>query len=84
MHQHLAAIKRAEIARLGIAQPDHAQKLVVHGVGDRDGVGELLGGIDAVAMTGGNVRRGSRAGRLSGEGGRGKEQCGEGKSTGKD
>src|SRR3546814_10836861 len=59
MHQHLAAIERAEVAGLGIAAPDDAEQLVVGRIGDRNGVGELLGRIDAVVMADRPIRIGS-------------------------
>ena len=58
VHQHLPLVERAEIAGLGIAEPDDAEQLVVDGIGDRDRVGELLGGIDAVVMADRDVGRG--------------------------
>jgi hypothetical protein len=42
VHQQLAAIERTETRRQRIAEPDHAEQLVVDGIGDRDCVGELL------------------------------------------
>jgi hypothetical protein len=68
MHQHLSTVERAQIARLGIPEANHSQELVVGRVGDRDGVGELLGGVDAVTVADRNVRVGGRAGGLSGKG----------------
>ena len=62
VHQHLPLVERAEIAGLGIAEPDHAEQLVVDGIGDRDRVGKLFGGVDAVAMADRNVRGGRGAG----------------------
>ena len=68
MHQQLAAIERAEAGRERIAKPDDAEQLVVDRIGDRDGVGELLGGVDAIAMADRNVGVGGRAWDLSGRG----------------
>ena len=59
---NLALVERAEIARLRIAEADDAEQLVVDGIGDRNGVGELLGGIDAVAMADRNIGIGCRPG----------------------
>jgi hypothetical protein len=64
--QNLSFIEWAEISRLRIAEPDDADQLIVEGIGDRNGVGELLGGIDPVAMADRNIRIGGRAGRLAG------------------
>lgn len=56
VHQHLPAIKRAEIHRARIAQMDNAEQDVIRRVDDRDRVRELLGGIHPVAMADRNVR----------------------------
>jgi hypothetical protein len=55
VHQQLAAIERAEARRQWIAQPDDPEQLVVDRIGDRHGIGELLGGVDAIAMADRNV-----------------------------
>src|SRR5262245_20470923 len=68
VHQQLAAIERAETRRQWIAESDHAEQLVVDGIGDRDGVGELLGGVDAIATADRNVGIGGSAWDLSGRG----------------
>ena len=66
VHQHLALVERAEVAGLRIAEADDAEQLVVDRIGHRDGVGELLGRVDAVAMAHRDIRIGRRAGRLPG------------------
>jgi hypothetical protein len=63
--QNLAAIERAEISGLRVAEPDDAEELAVDGIGDRDGVGKLFGGIDAIAMADRDVRIAGGAGHLS-------------------
>src|ERR1700761_2023546 len=78
MHQELAAIERAEIARLRIAQADHAQQFVADRIGDRDRVGKLLGGIDAVGMADRNIGGGGGAGRLASESRRGEGESKKG------
>src|SRR5438128_178546 len=50
MHQQLAGVKRAETGRQRVAEVDGTDELVVDGIGDRDGVRELLRRIDPVAM----------------------------------
>src|SRR4030081_3915075 len=64
--QNLSFVERAEITGLRIAEADDAVQLVVDGIGHRDGVGELLRGIDAVAMGDRNVWIGCRSRRLAG------------------
>jgi hypothetical protein len=66
MHQHLAPVERAEVAGRWVAQADHAEQLVVHRVGDRHGVGELLGRVDPVPVAHGSVGVGSGTRRLAG------------------
>ena len=77
VHEHLPLVERAEIGRLRIAEPDHAEQLVVGGIGDRNGVGELLGGVDAVAMADRDVRIGAAPGACPAQAGRAsrREQC---------
>ena len=60
--QHLALVERAEIAGLGIAEPDHAEQLVVDGIGDRDRVRKLFRRVDAVVMADRNVGEAARRG----------------------
>ena len=74
--EDLAFVERTEIAGLRIAEADHAEELVVDRVSHRHGVGELLGGIDPVAMADRNVRIRCGAGRLSGEGRCDRAECG--------
>src|SRR6516164_11624305 len=50
MHQQLALVERTQVRRQRIAQVDGADERVAGGIGDGDGVRELLGGKDAVAM----------------------------------
>jgi len=56
MHKQLAVIERAQIAGLGIAEADHAEKRVRDWIGNRYGVRELLGRVDAVAVAQWNIR----------------------------
>ncbi|MBO9135353.1 hypothetical protein J5289_20125 [Rhizobium sp. B230/85] len=44
--ENLALVERPQIARLRIAELDHTKKFVVDRIGDRHGVGELLGGVN--------------------------------------
>src|SRR3954447_20739871 len=66
MHENLPTIERAEVSRLWLAQPDHTEKLVVGWIGHRNGVGELLGRVDAVSVANRNVRGASCPGSLPG------------------
>ena len=65
VYKQLAAIERTEARRQRIAEPDHAEELVVDGIGHRDGVGKLLSGVDAIAMADRNVGIGGSAWDLS-------------------
>src|SRR6202035_5610745 len=65
MNENLSLVERTEIAGLGIAELDHAKQLVVDGIGDGHGVGELLGRVEAVVMADRNVGNRRRARRLS-------------------
>ena len=67
VHQQLAPIERTETGRQRIAEPDHAEQLVVDGIGDRDRVRELLRGVDAIAMADRDVGIGGSARDLSGQ-----------------
>ncbi len=68
VHEHLAAIQRAEVARRRIAETDHADQPVVDGIGHGHRVRELLSCIDAIAMAHGHIGIGERARRLAGPG----------------
>jgi hypothetical protein len=76
VHEKLPLVERAEIAGLRVAETDHADELVVIRIGHRNGVRELLGGVDPVAMADWNIRVRCSARGLSGEGG-GREKTGE-------
>jgi hypothetical protein len=67
MDQQLSPIKRTEVSWLRFAKPDDTEQFVVHGVGDRHGVGELLRRVDTVAVAHGDVRRRYTARRLPSE-----------------
>ena len=56
MHEQLSAIQRTQVGRYRFTETDYAEELVVCRVGDRHGVRELLGRIDAITMTHGHVR----------------------------
>jgi hypothetical protein len=76
VHQQLAPIEGAEAGRQRIAKPNHTEKLVVDGVGDRNRVRELLRGVDAIAMTDRDVRIGGSTRDLPGRGAlRATENC---------
>ena len=66
MDEDLALVERRQVHRLRIAEADDAEVLVGRRIDHRDGVGELLGGIDAVPAADGKVRRVGRKRRLSG------------------
>ena len=74
--ENLPLVERAEIAGLRVAEADHAEELVVDRIGHRHRVGELLGGVDPVAMADRDVRIGCGTGGLSGEGRRDRAQRG--------
>jgi hypothetical protein len=65
VHQQLTLIERTETARQWIAKTDGAKQLVVDGIGDRDSVRVLFGGVDAVLMADGNIGIGSGRWSLS-------------------
>ncbi len=65
MHQQLTLVERTEIGRQRITKADGANELVVDGIGDRDSVGVLFGGVDAVLMADGNIGIGSGRRSLS-------------------
>ncbi len=65
MHEQLSPVEGTQVGRRRVAQADDAQQLVVDRVGNRDGVGELLGRVDAVATADRHVRIGGRAWGLS-------------------
>src|SRR5207248_2796853 len=66
--ENLSLVERTEITWLRVAQTDNANQPVVDGIGDRDGVGELLSGINAVVVADRNIRIRRRPGRLTGPG----------------
>ena len=51
VHEHLSTVERAEICGLRVTQTDDAEQLVIDGIDDRNGVRELIGAVDPVAMT---------------------------------
>src|SRR5262249_19613218 len=51
MNQQLPPVERAEISRRRVAKANDAEQLVVDGINDRHGVGELVRPVEAVAMT---------------------------------
>src|SRR6185369_7148287 len=63
--EDLPAIEWGETGGRGVAQPDHAQEPIIGWIGDRDGVGELLGSVDAVTVADRDVLVGRLAGRLA-------------------
>src|SRR5262249_25037459 len=73
VHEKLPLVERAEVAGLRVAETDHADELVVIRIGHRNGVRELLGGVDPVAMADWNIRVRCSARGLSGQGGGGEK-----------
>ena len=50
VQQQLATIERAQVSWQWIAKADSAKEPVVSGIGNRNGIGELLGGVDPIVM----------------------------------
>src|SRR5262249_45109925 len=65
VHQQLPPVERAEISRGWIAKTNDAEQLVVDGINDRHGVGELVRRVETVAMAYRDVWRGRGARSLS-------------------
>ena len=65
MHQQLSTVERTQIPRRRVAQTDDAHERVAGRVSDRDGVRELLGRVDAIAMADRHIGVGARARGLS-------------------
>ena len=74
VHQQLPPVERTEISRRRIAKANDPEQLVVDGINDRHGVGELVRRVEAVAMTYRDVWRVRGAWSLS---------CKRGNDTGK-
>src|SRR5262245_22858056 len=74
VHQQLPPVERTEISRRRIAKANDPEQLVVRGINDRHGVGELVRRVEAVAMTYRDVWRVRGAWSLS---------CKRGNDTGK-
>src|SRR6516162_8205174 len=51
VHQQLPPVERTDISRRRIAKANDPEQLVVDGINDRHGVGELVRRVEAVAMT---------------------------------
>src|SRR5262245_6242288 len=57
VHQQLPPVERTEISRWRIAKANDAEQLVVDGINDRHGIGELVRRVETVAMTNRDVWR---------------------------
>jgi hypothetical protein len=58
MDEDLTLIEWTENRGLWIAQPDHAEELVINRVGHRDRVRKLLRGVNAVVVADRDIRGG--------------------------
>src|SRR5579862_281329 len=81
MDEHLAAIERAEVAGLRIAETNDAEKLVRRRIGDGNRIGELLGGINAIAMADRHIGVAGRTRRLTGRGRGDRDDSGTGEQS---
>jgi hypothetical protein len=68
VNEYLAAVKRTQISRLRITEPNDAEQGVARRIRNGDSIRKLLGSVDAIMMTDSNIGGIGRIRCLSGFG----------------